>query len=85
MCEFTITLLYMAPEHKLWPNTGCTELMQRKEQYNKARNNWFLMIFKLMLAKLQSIQEIANKDGHKRETLLRVKTEGQSPAGVKIA
>lgn len=38
-----------------------------------------------MLAKLESIQEIANKDGHKRATLLRVKTEAQRPAGVKIA
>lgn len=28
------------------------------------------MIIKWMLAKLESIQEIAKKDGHKRETLL---------------
>lgn len=38
-----------------------------------------------MLAKLKSIQEIANKDRQKRETLLRVKMESPSPAGVKIA
>lgn len=33
------------------------------------------MIIKLMFAKLESTQEIANKDGHKRETLI---TQGKT-------